>query len=66
MKGCARSCLLWLIGWAAAGSAFFFYLRRFGVYVPQIRWASVLAGYFVVLTESYVIVIIGLAKERSM
>jgi hypothetical protein len=66
MKGCARTCLLWLIGWAAAGGAFFFYLRRLGEYTPQIWWASVIAGFCVVLVVSYVVGIWGFFKERSM
>ena len=53
MKGCARSCLLWLIGWAAASGAFFFYLRRFGVLDPQIWWAAGGAGCVRVLAISY-------------
>ncbi len=66
MKGCARSCLLLLIGWAAASGAFYFYLRRFGMLEPQIWWASVGAGMFTVGAISYVMGIVKFGKERSM
>jgi hypothetical protein len=66
MKGCARSCLLWLVGWAALGGAFFFYLRQLGVYVPQLWWAAGGAGFCAVCAISYAIAIRGFAKERSM
>jgi hypothetical protein len=66
MKGCARTCLLWLAGWAAAGSAFYSYFRGLGVYEPQIWWASVAGGLAVAMTVSYVIGIITFVKERGM
>jgi hypothetical protein len=66
MKGCARSCLLSLIGWAAASGAFFYYLRRFGVHVPQLWWAAGGAGLFSVFSISYAVAIVKFAKERSM
>jgi hypothetical protein len=66
MKGCARSCLLSLIGWAAASGAFFYYLRRFGVHEPQLWWAAGGAGLFSVFSISYAVTIVKFAKERSM
>jgi hypothetical protein len=66
MKGCARSCLLSLIGWAAASGAFFYYLRQFGVHTPQLWWASAGAGLFSVFSISYAVAIVKFAKERSM
>jgi hypothetical protein len=66
MKGCARSCLLWLIGWAAASGAVFYYLRQFGVHEPQLWWAAAGAGLFAVFSISYAVAIVKFAKERSM
>jgi hypothetical protein len=66
MKGCARSCLLSVIGWAAASGAFFYYLRRFGVHEPQLWWAAAGAGLFSVFSISYAVSIVKFAKERSM
>ena len=66
MKGCARSCLLSLIGWAAASGAFLYYLRRFGVHEPQLWWAAGGAGLFSVFSISYAVAIVRFAKERSM
>ncbi|MDP9190857.1 MAG: hypothetical protein M3P06_04045 [Acidobacteriota bacterium] len=66
MKGCARSCLLWLIGWAAAGGAFYFYLRQFGILEAELYWAAGGAGLCTALAVSYIIGIGGFAKERSM
>lgn len=66
MKGCARSCLLWLLGWGAAAGAFYYFfvnLRDFG---PPMYWASALAGLFVVAIVGYALGI-GLAyRERKM
>ncbi|HYC59607.1 MAG TPA: hypothetical protein VEK79_08570 [Thermoanaerobaculia bacterium] len=66
MKGCARSCFLWLAGWAAASAAFYVYLQRFTRLEPQIWWASGGAGLCAVLVWSYVYGIVTTAKERSM
>jgi len=66
MQGCARTCLLWLVGWAAGAALFYVYLRRFGELRPQIWWACGVAGFCAVTTVSYVLAIITFAKERSM
>lgn len=66
MKGCARTCLLWLIGCVAAGGVFYVYLRQFGEHKPQLWWASGGAGVCVVLTISYAVAIRTSVKERSM
>jgi len=66
MKGCARTCILWILGCVAAGGAFFVYLRGFGVIEPQLYWAAGGAGVCSVLAISYLIAIGTAAKERSM
>lgn len=66
MKGCARSCLLWLAGWAAASYAFYFYfvaLRDFG---PPMYWAAAIAGACIVVSVGFAIGILGAHRERSM
>ena len=67
MKGCARTCILQLLGWAAAGFAFFYYFRSLGrIEHESIYWASVAAGLFVMLSLGYAIAIKDLAAERSI
>jgi hypothetical protein len=66
MKGCARSCFLWILGVIAAGGAFFFYFRRLGQQEPQIWWAAGGAGLCAVLVISYFIGIANVWKERAM
>lgn len=66
MKGCARTCLLWLLGWGAAAYAFYTYfvsLRDFG---PPTYWASAGAGLCVVLTIGYALGIGQAYRERRM
>ena len=66
MKGCARSCVLWLLGWAAAAGAFYYYfvnLRDFG---PPMYWASAFAGLFVVAIVGYALGIGMAYRERKM
>ena len=66
MKGCARTCLLWILWCIVAGGAFFYYLRRFGVIEPQLWWAAAGAGVCSVIAVSYILVIRTTGKERSM
>lgn len=66
MKGCARTCLLWLFGVAAAAVAFYVYLRQFGEFRSQIYWASGIAGFVVALALGYAYNIVTLSKERKM
>lgn len=66
MKGCARTCILWLLGWVAASAAFYFYLHSLGDLGPPLYWASVGAGLCVTLAVGYAIGIKDLALERSM
>lgn len=66
MKGCARSCVLWLLGWVAAAGAFFYYfvnLRDFG---PPMYWASAFAGLFVVAAIGYLLGIGMAYRERKL
>lgn len=65
MSGCARTCVLWLLGWAGAAAAFYVYLREFGFLEPGIYWASGGAGLCVTLAVGYIIGIITAARERS-
>ena len=66
MKGCARSCLLLLLGWGAVAYAFYRYfvsLRDFG---PPMYWGSAVAGLLVVGAIGY-LAGIGIAyRERKM
>ena len=66
MKGCARTCLLWIVGWAAAAAAFYYYFQGLGVIEPGIWWASVGAGLCVVIVIAYLLGIIERLRERSM
>lgn len=66
MKGCARSCLLLLLGWGAAAYAFYYYfvsLRDFG---PPMYWGSAAAGLFVVAAIGYALGIGTAYRERKM
>ncbi len=65
MKGCARSCALWLFGWAAAAYAFYLYFITLGDLGDGLYWASGGAGLSVVLACAYVIGIVNAARERS-
>lgn len=66
MKGCARTCLLWLLGWGAASYAFYRYfvgLRNFG---PPMYWASVIAGLCVIAAIGYALGIGTAYRERKL
>ena len=66
MKGCARSCILWLLGWGAAAGAFYYYfvsLRDFG---PPMYWGSAFAGLFLVAAIGYALGIGTAYRERKM
>jgi hypothetical protein len=66
MKGCARSCLLLLLGWGAAAYAFYYYfvgLRDFG---SPMYWGSAVAGLCVVAAVGYAIGIGTTYRERTM
>ena len=66
MKGCARTCILWLVGWAAAAYAFYTYfigIRDFG---PPMYWAAIGAGLCIALIASYVLGIGQAWHERKM
>ncbi len=66
MKGCARTCLLWILGLFIAGGAYYIYLRTFGELHPHIFFASGAAAFFTVLTISYAIGVRTAQKERTM
>lgn len=66
MKGCARTCTLQLLGWAAASAAFYLYLRRIGDLGPGLYWASVGGGLCVMLSLGYLVGIQGMLSERSI
>lgn len=66
MSGCARTCVLWLVGWAAAATGFYFFLVRFGILDPAIYWASVGAGLCVTICVSYIIGIWSSWRERAI
>jgi hypothetical protein len=66
MKGCARSCVLLLLGWGAAAYAFYRYfigLRDFG---SPMYWGSAVAGLLVVAAIGYVVGIGTAYRERKM
>lgn len=65
MKGCARTCLLQLLGWGAASAAFFFYLQPFGEH-EALPWVSIGAGLCVMLAIGYAWAIKDLVIERNM
>jgi hypothetical protein len=65
MKGCARTCLLWIVGWAGLACAFFYYFRTLGELGDGLFWASGGAGACVMLALAYVLGIGAAARERS-
>lgn len=65
MKGCARTCLLQLLGWGVASAAFFYYFRGLGE-LPALYWAAIGAGLCVMLAIGYAWAIKDLVRERHM
>ncbi|HEX7150191.1 MAG TPA: hypothetical protein VF618_01800 [Thermoanaerobaculia bacterium] len=66
MKGCARGCILWVLGWGAAAGSFYYYfvsLRDFG---PPMYWASAVAGLLVVAAIGYALGIGTAYRERRL
>ncbi|HEX7831449.1 MAG TPA: hypothetical protein VF787_17470, partial [Thermoanaerobaculia bacterium] len=66
MKGCARTCLLWILGWGAASFAFFRYFITLGNLYDGLWWASGGAGLAAVIAFAYVYGIVATARERSI
>jgi len=66
MKGCARTCILWMVGWVAAAGAFFYYFRGIRDFGPPMYWAAIGAGLAVVLCIAYAWGIVQAYRERSM
>lgn len=66
MKGCARTCLLWLLGWGLAAYAFYFYFTTLHHFGPPTYWAAALAGLCVILPIGYAIGIGTAYRERKM
>lgn len=65
MSGCARTCVLWVVGWAVASAASYFYFLRFGILEPGIYWAAGGAGLCVAICISYVVGIWNSWRERA-
>lgn len=65
MKGCARTCLLQLLGWGIASAAFFYSFQSLGHH-DAIWWASIGAGLFVMIAIGYAWAIKDLLIERRM
>lgn len=65
MKGCARTCLLQLVGWVVASAAYFYYFRSLGELDP-IYWASIGAGLFTMIAIGYAWGIKNLVAERRI
>jgi hypothetical protein len=65
MKGCARTCILWLVGWAAASYAFYFYFNSLRDFGPPMFWASAIAGLAVVAAIGYALGIGTAYRERK-
>jgi hypothetical protein len=65
MKGCARSCLLWLLGWGAAAYAFYFFFTSLHHFGPPTYWGSAVAGLFVVAAVGYALGIGTAYRERK-
>ena len=66
MKGCARTCLLQLLGWAIASFAFFYYFQSLAYRGAPTIWVSVAAGLCVMIAIGYAWAIKDLAIERQM
>jgi hypothetical protein len=66
MKGCARTCLLWVLGWGAASYAFYRYLITIGDLNEGLWWASGGAGLAAVIAFAYCYGIVDAARERSI
>src|SRR5688500_4196886 len=66
MKGCARSCILLLLGWGAAAYAFYVYFVSIRDFGPPMYWASAIAGLFVVAAIGYALGIGTRHRERKM
>lgn len=66
MKGCARTCLLWLLGWAAAAYAFYFYFVTLHDFGPPMYFASIGTGLCVIVSIGYALGIGTAHRERKM
>jgi hypothetical protein len=66
MKGCARTCLLWLVTWAAAAGALYVHLRPYGFLDPQIFWASGIGGLLFTMATAYAFNIETARRERRV
>ncbi|HYH06057.1 MAG TPA: hypothetical protein VEK11_03255 [Thermoanaerobaculia bacterium] len=66
MKGCARTCVIWLFLWLASAGALFLHLRQFGILNPQIFWACGIAGLLMTMAFAYAFNIATARRERAM
>jgi hypothetical protein len=65
MKGCARTCLLQILGWGAAAYAFYLYLAPIGTNRSAVIWGSIAAGLFTMLSLGYLMAIVTVWRERT-
>jgi hypothetical protein len=65
MKGCARTCILSLLGWAAFSYAFYFHFIRIRDFGSPMYWASIIAGLSVTLVITYALGIGTTYGERK-
>lgn len=66
MKGCARSCLLILLGWAAIAFAFRVYFAGLHDHGAPTYWASAIAALLVVAAIGYLLGIGTAHRERKL
>ena len=66
MKGCARTCLLWLLGWGAASYAFYLHFVSLRDFSTPMYWAAAIAGLAVVSAIAYALGIGTAYRERKL
>lgn len=66
MKGCARNCLLLLLGWGIAAYAFYSYFVSIRDFGSPMYWGSAVAGLLVVAAIGYAVGIGTTHRERRL
>ncbi|HEY0140842.1 MAG TPA: hypothetical protein VGF48_08095 [Thermoanaerobaculia bacterium] len=66
MKGCARSCLLLLLGWGVAAYGFYSYFVSIRDFGSPMYWGSAVAGLLVVAAIGYAVGIGATHRERRL